>query len=459
MKRIFAGLLAVLLCSVLVVGSAAADDRETIRLPELGLELDLWNDYVIFTRNIDRNDPNLEEYGLTKEDLYGMMLEGNIYLDAWDKDMTWEIVISMKEAPVKDYCKLSDTTLSLLASGVKNEYVKSGVGFLNFEICQYDQMKFIKLYYVDRGSESTTYSLQYQTVHDGKSIFITLNSFYSPIDTWAESIMKNIVSSIRFDTAPEIEEVPDGTDSFVYKDTETGVSFTVPENWVQRKIGEGGELEARFASIYDDAMKISYTREDLWAKLPEAEKKALSREDADNSMMSTADVAEVLGCKEKDISVLTLAGREYFRAEVKVTVELMGYDVLMPVASLVRCEDGIMYVYQFSGTSDMDCYGDFISLVESVQYPADKEKSTGEENRGGAILIVICMAVFCGGLIFGIAFFVISKLREKKKTIEEPARKKEPHEHKIAFCHMCGNKLPEGSSFCNVCGTQIPDEL
>ena len=48
-------------------------------LDELGMSIDIPSDYVVFTRDIKANDPNLRAYGLTKDGMSSLMLERSIY--------------------------------------------------------------------------------------------------------------------------------------------------------------------------------------------------------------------------------------------------------------------------------------------------------------------------------------------------------------------------------------------
>ena len=63
----------------------------TYDLEELGMSIEIPSDHVVFTRDIRSDDPNLSAYGLTKDDLFSPMLERSIYLNAWDKDVNYEI--------------------------------------------------------------------------------------------------------------------------------------------------------------------------------------------------------------------------------------------------------------------------------------------------------------------------------------------------------------------------------
>ena len=93
----------------------------TYVLDELGMSIEIPSDHVVFTRNIKSDDPDLSAYGLTKDGLSSLMQERSIYLNAWDKDINYEIIVTMRESLLEDYYQLSDTTLNGLVSSLETE--------------------------------------------------------------------------------------------------------------------------------------------------------------------------------------------------------------------------------------------------------------------------------------------------------------------------------------------------
>ena len=66
MSRIFKFLLSFCLAFCLLPSYAFAANS-TYELDELGMSIELPSNHVVFTRDIEANDPNLSAYGLTKE--------------------------------------------------------------------------------------------------------------------------------------------------------------------------------------------------------------------------------------------------------------------------------------------------------------------------------------------------------------------------------------------------------
>ena len=99
MKRTTQKMLAVFLGILLIMCDAAtvslAENCNVYQLDELGISISIPNELVVFTRDTGNNDPNLSLYGLTKDGLLSIMEESNIYMNAWNATIDFEIVITM----------------------------------------------------------------------------------------------------------------------------------------------------------------------------------------------------------------------------------------------------------------------------------------------------------------------------------------------------------------------------
>ena len=93
---------------------AFAADENTYRLDSLGLSIEIPEGYTVLTRDTSANDPSLDVFGLTKDDLDSLMTDGNIYLDAWDDSTMTEILVTMTKSELGDFNSLSDTLLLFL---------------------------------------------------------------------------------------------------------------------------------------------------------------------------------------------------------------------------------------------------------------------------------------------------------------------------------------------------------
>ena len=472
MSRIFKVLLSFCLLFCLFPSYAFAANS-TYELDELGMRIELPSDHVVFTRDIKANDPNLIAYGLTKDGLSSLMQERSIYLNAWDEDINYEIIVTMLDSPFEDYNQFSDTSLSAFVSALDTEYAGLGITMIRSEFYQHSQAKFAKIYISQPNNGETAYGLQYHTVYDGKAINITLQSYSGKIDSSKEAVLKKIVDTVHFDTEPQFNPPPAQTEAFTYTDPTSGMVFTVPANWVEEPMFKEREfIDIKFVSNLEEGLAIIFASEDMLSDsfLEESgvsgfEKLLVSRSDLDNSMLTKADVAAMYGESESAVSMVTYGNKEYFIYETVQSGSAYGMTVKVPMTILVRCENGFMYMFQFCGTKDNPYYGDFVALLNSVKYPVVQD--THKQSVGIVFVAVVAVAI--------VIVILMTRRRKQRKNnqtnmppqnsneVSVPVPVKTPISEEpetvsvpALFCHKCGCKLESGSRFCHKCGTMIP---
>lgn len=460
MKKFISTLLIFCLVICLLPMSVFAANS-TYELDDLGMSIEVPSGHVVFTRDIKSNDPNLIAYGLTKEGMSSLMLERNIYLNAWDKDVNYEIIITMMDSPFEDFNQFSSTTLAALISSLSSEYENAGITYIKSDIYQHDQAKFIKIYVSQPNSGSTAYGLQYYTAYNGKAISITLQSYSGVIDSNKEAIIQGIIDTVRFDTEPHFSSSPVQTQAFTYTDRDSGMSFTVPSNWVETPMNKEREyIDAKFTSNLEDGLSIIFTSEDVLgdsfqSNIPSLAKHAVSRSAIDNSMFTKADAAAMWGIPEKDVSMVTYGGKEYYSAEVVSSGSAYGFTLSMPIVYLLRIENGYMYLFQFGGSRNSKYFHDFESLVSSAKYPEyESLEAVGNQGLGANLLLaIIVLAALCFLAIFIYRFATKKRIgSDHPKAEDPPAFEENPP---VRFCRKCGLELTAGSNFCGRCGTSV----
>ena len=425
MKRILSIFL-LLTIAISISTTAYAASSKTYILDDLGMSIDIPSEYVVFTRNISDNDPNLSIYGLNKNDMSELMESGNIYLNAWDDAINFEIIVTMIDSSISDFNLMSDTVLNTLASSFETEYANSGVTVEKYEIYQHEQAKFIKIYINQPNGIDKAYGLQYYTVYDNKAINVTMHSYSGKIDSGKESILRTIIGTVHFDKDPMLPEAVTETAAFLYKDKETGSEFTVPANWSQESLSQDREfLDVKFTSNKEPGLSILYGGSDIWAEMSSSEKKGLSRSDINNSLFTFDDIAETMGVAKSKISTVSFGGKEYYKYEVTSTSSTYGINIEVTMTCLMRIENGYAYTFQFSGDSKNSYYKDFESLVSSANYPVVENTSSpdtfGEFSMINILLsLLITIAIYSVPIIiyrYGIVKKPVEKARAKKITI------------------------------------------
>lgn len=470
MKQIMCFLMVVLL----MVFSAVTVNAEgnVYELEDFSLEIPY--EYGVFTRDIDDDDPNLDEYGLDKEELLKIYKDGNIYLNAFSDNWEEEIVVTIADNSLHDFYSIGDSTLEAFMSEMEEVYQINGVNITGHEFYKHPQAKFIKIYFTDISSGLVD-GIQYYTINDNRAINITLRNYsFESISSEQEGRIKGIVDSVEFNNPPVITEPAEETKSFLYTDSEANVTFRVPANWVQKPLSKPRDyIDAKFICNADNGLNILYGSTDVWEKTPYEEKKGYSRSDVNNSMFALTDIAHMAGCITDDVKRVTYNGVEYFQAEFNVTSEENGlkYDLGITMTCLIRYENGWMYQYQFSSDSNNNRFDDFVELINSVSYPQVDLPIEGayaerENTFSWGWIIVI-------GLVGAVVVLVVvlAKSRNKHRTPKIELMDSErivadyddiilnqKRDSNCRFCDRCGTKMPLDSAFCHVCGLKITKE-
>lgn len=373
MKRyLFNLIFAILILSAPLTAVAAYGG--TYQLDELDMSIELPEDYVVFTRDISEEDPDLDAYGLSKADLEALMEERSIYLNAWDEDINFEIIVTMTDSPLGDLNEYSSTELNAMASVLETEFSKLGITVSSHDIYQHKQARFVKFYKNQPGDQGTVFDLQYYTVYNGQGINITMQSFSGTIDSSKELILKRIVDSVHFGTDPVKMPPPEETEPFVYLDSDTGLEFTVPANWVQTELSKEREtLDIKFMSTLERGMSILYGSMDFWEDVRKETQGnplfSFSRKDIDNSFFTDAQLAEIMGILPDEVTEVEIGGKEYFRYAVKQNIPYLEFNLEIVCTFLARVENARCYFFSFTGDSSSEYYRDFERLVASAKYP------------------------------------------------------------------------------------------
>ena len=339
MRKIRVLLLLVVFCLLLAASANAAE--QVYVLEELGMSIKLPSDMVVFTRDLDENDPTLAAYGLTKSEMQQLMTDGDMYLDALFKDDGYEITVTMVDSPLRDYNLYSNTELETLRPLWESELENAGIILESLELYQHEQAKFC-VFQISQPTEIlTAYGLRYHTVYADKAIGITLQSYDEEADPDKKAVFKEIIDGIAFHTEPQKKNEITPADAFVYVDPLSGMEFTLPENWVEENLSKDREfLSAKFISNEEEGLCILFGSEDMWSSLSENDKKGLSRKDLNNTLLTKSDYAEMCGCSASDVEMVSFAGKEYFCAEASSTEDVYGLTITATMTQYLRCENG-----------------------------------------------------------------------------------------------------------------------
>lgn len=471
MKRI--PLFTLVLALFLTISTSVIAADNTYELSELGLKVTAPTGFSVITRDTPANDPVFSKYGTTKEAIIEQFEAGNVYFNALSDTHNEEIVVTMAENIISNFSLFSDTMLNTLTDTLISELDQYGIQVSKYDIYQHSQAKFVRVYFND--AANTVHGLLYYTVYDGKTINFTMRSYEGSLSSRQESTIKEVVDSVDFSSPPLVPESGEDTKAFEYTDAKTGVTFTVPANWKQEALTKDREyIDVKFLSTKDEGCMIAFGSKDIWNEMTASEKVGYSRSDFDNSVFTKADIAEMYGTMGKEVSSVTYNGVQYYRIVATYSTNVYGQDVFTTVTQLIYINNGWMYQFQFSGTSEHSLYSDFEGLLNSVEYPfvpneseikdfVDRALSASDSDDTDDISAIIIVSVIIAAVV--IVVLIIRRRREvlnvavvNNSTCNAPTPISSNTPTSMGFCRKCGQALPPDSEFCHICGTRINKE-
>ena len=360
-------ILALILVLPVVAGAAGASGYT---IDEIGMTIAIPDDFAVFTRDMRDNDPLLIQYGLTKTSMLSAMNSDGSYLVAFDKEVTCDIVVSMEPSPLEDFSAMNDLLLDAFSSAFSSAYENLGMTVTKTESYHQGQTKFAVIHFNYSETSGTVYSRQYVTVHDGKAIYIAYHSYAGQITPAAATMLQGVIDSIGFSKgATPVRQTPAAAGN-VYIDPATGASFTIPDNWTEVSLLLSHELLcAKFKSIEDINLSITYGYADLWSNMSSLERRGSSRSDINGSYYSTAEIASLYGVPTSEVKKVTYGGNTFYIVFMTESAEAYGFNVTITMAQAVTLSNGYMYIFQFNDSADNSRYSDFEALLSSVKLP------------------------------------------------------------------------------------------
>ncbi len=421
MKRF--GTLILALCLFLALLSIPSfADGTSYYLEELDMSISIPEGFDVFTRDTKPSDANARKYGMTQEDL-DSIFENNVYIYAWDNAKQYEFIITSVESPFNDLNLLNDDLIKSLANSMREDFESMDVTFIKSDIYKHDQIKFLKMYISQYMNAEKVYSLMHTTILNGSTINFTLHSYSGQIGSSEEALAKEIVDSAVFDYSPLSGAPASESPAFIYTDEESGLRFTVPANWIEEEVSEDSEyIDTKFVSTFSDGSIIIFASEDIYESETDFRKGLVSRDMFGNDLISKELVAEMCLCDESDVFLYNLGDKEYYFAELNFTDSVYGLDLTSKITFLLRCENGILYMFQFYGGSDSAYYDDFVQLVGSCEYPQFDISEADTEAKYLLIGLIVLAVLLLTPAIYPLPIIIYRFAIRKKPLSKKRAR-------------------------------------
>lgn len=355
----------------LLILTARCASAEVFTSSEYGFSVDIPKDYIVFSEDMDEDNPFLAVMGMTKADMQELLNENGQYLCGFRLKDRSQINISCEKIERYDKEPISKTQAEYMQTYLEEEYKKNGKNVIKSELYTHPKVRMVMVEF--SREDGNGHEIKYHCIYDDVLFAVSVKAAERGITKEHGRIIKRVVDSLDFPSLAELSDSYEKTDSFSYTD-EGGMGFRVPENW--KVTGEKSEKYTKsisFTSTRDTGVSMVYASTDTWDGLPFYVKLVSVGEGAEEEKLKAEDVAELIGVADLQIEEVEYNGLIYKRAVYMEIAKNMGMEIPIPVTVLVRVDKGIIHIFQFLGSMDNEHYPEFEEVIRSVHYPGSIE--------------------------------------------------------------------------------------
>ncbi len=200
MKRFFTLMLAALcICSAVPAALAAGKVYE---LPEFNMTIEAPEGWIVFTQDIDENDPNLELIGMDGNEFENFLKENDILIYMFKTDPFIQIYLNLKDfessRDIYDFNDISDRELlSVMDMAMKaTAGSMEGTAYTNSSVYKHKQAKFVVFDMAD--SNNGACGKFYATVINGQELIVTLYLNGNELPDSIAQTVQEVVDSVYF---------------------------------------------------------------------------------------------------------------------------------------------------------------------------------------------------------------------------------------------------------------------
>ena len=459
MKRKF--LLLFMLMMMLTVAVHAADTK-TVHIEELGVSIDVPSKTPVITQDS-------ASYATADKDWLSetqqSMKEKNVYLLLQNDDSSrYRCQLVALPFALERIDLFDDTVLERLLELQASTFAERGMSVSSATVFRTDHAVFFRIEFSDKAAEGRkVQGIAYYTVHNYQLLGF-MQRYEGEISKNFREHGERIINTLRFDPDPDAEPVQGSTE---FRDNVSGAGFTVPEGWTPVGVNVDAKSFTGHPSLSDsyfirsdDETYMEYQCVDMMAWLPNLFDKLLPREEIDQDDIYIDVVKRWIG-HVRSAKTQTIGGRDYYVLEHEEKDELWGeYEA----TSVVFIQNGCAYLLRFSGTADHPRYADFLSVVETAEFPEYMPAEEETQNAGthakpapggnGNSGLSYRLGFIAGRIavllvIVGIVIAVAARNRKKRS-----ARTAVPVAPVKRACAGCGAELDQNEHECPYCGTK-----
>lgn len=335
---------------------------------------------IALPSNYDVITQETTESRLFDEDQVALIQEnmknaGNIF-DAVSQDYSREITVNVADSIIPSFGLLTDEDFNIFYSNIMNKY--SGLGtIISHESVKDGNVRYIKVKVLIGSGDNAYYALQYGTVVDSQSIWVSLLIYDELVleedQLLIEQIWKNSILA-KHDNNPVSVNTEKG-EANRYTDPDSGFSIVIPDGWVQVPLLK----ERQFIKMKmspegkESSASILYGQADVYGMLSDEEKKEWGiRERSDvDSILDEGFAEAFLDDDTMSLEKSEIKGTEYYMGSASHTGSVskdtemgeigMQYETEMTCAVFLK--NGYFVMLQFL---DMTNYQEYQKAYDMV---------------------------------------------------------------------------------------------
>ena len=251
MKRKVFTIISMLLCFTLLLSIKTYATSFSVSGTDLTIKIDDSKWYV-FTRDNIKNNPELDECGVSYSTMYNLMHNNKIYIDAFLSYTNGDYIeLFVRKTNIDKIVNLSNYNDDDVMSLAKELGSKNNTK--NYSIYK-TQYKFVKLEYSDSGF----YICEYLTVVNGENYTLTFQAT-SPFTNAEYSEIESIVKSVLFNIDPSLKEDAETSwfdglfDKFIGGVLVAAIASGISFLFLKKKKGKSTEVESSEPLNVDDS--------------------------------------------------------------------------------------------------------------------------------------------------------------------------------------------------------------
>ena len=177
--------------------------EKSYEIPEIGINLSIPQEHIVLTRESKTTDPEIQGLNLNLDETIEHFKTSGIFLNALDKNQTYEMVVIMFEDPglklVDNFNTFKKEDFDQVFKTAQQEANNADFKYKSYEIKQQGDVSYMVMETEPRDQEGLKItSLQYYTVIDSKAYNFTLHALNHELTPEMKDTLAKIVSTVNF---------------------------------------------------------------------------------------------------------------------------------------------------------------------------------------------------------------------------------------------------------------------